>query len=152
MNTIFRSGISGAGGTALMTVVMLTDTGTNFVKAEMPPKRVSDDFERAIGLREHLPKPVFEVSWLMMHFGYGTQGGAGYAVLEKILGRHNPLVIGSLYGTALYLFGYALWLPIFNLYPSPVQCSKRRNVMTWVEHLVYGSTVAMAYQQLRQSA
>jgi uncharacterized membrane protein YagU involved in acid resistance len=109
---------------------------------------ISAHVESAIGLREYLPEPVFQVSWLLQHFGYGVNAGVGYALLRKRLPQISPLLAGTVYGIGLYLVGYAGWLPLVHLYPPPTQNPRRKVALLVVEHIVFGATTALTYRTI----
>lgn len=152
VQTFMRGFVAGFTGTVAMTAVITVEVLTGLMREEPAPETVSAHAEEAVGLREHLPEPAFQVSWLMQHFGYGTNGGVGYALARRFLPVEQPVLAGMMYGIALYLIGYAGWLPVLHLYPLPQRNPRRKVAMLVAEHLVYGTTTALVYQALSAQA
>jgi len=108
-------------------------------------------FEEAFGVRNELPPATFEASWLVQHFAYGAAGGIAYELAERRLKLPEPIPSGPLFGAALWVFGYAGWLPLTGLYPSPPKESARRLGTLVVTHLIYGTATAAASRLLKWS-
>lgn len=148
MNTLVRGGGAGFAGTIAMTAVIAAEKLSGLMTEKPAPALVSAHVEMAVGLRAHLPEPVFQVSWLLQHFGYGVNAGVGYALVRTLLPVEKPLRAGTMYGIGLYLIGYAGWLPLMRLYPPPTRNPRRKVVMLVVEHIVFGTTTALTYRAL----
>jgi uncharacterized membrane protein YagU involved in acid resistance len=112
------------------------------------PEVIGAHVESAVGLREYLAEPDFQVSWLLQHFGYGVNAGVGYALLQKRLPKNSSLLAGTVYGIGLYLVGYAGWLPLAHLYPPPTQVPRRKVALLVAEHIVFGATTALTYRTI----
>lgn len=150
MHTLIGGAVAGFAGTVAMTALIAAEKLSGLMREDPAPEIISAHVETAVGLRKHLPEPVFQVSWLLQHFGYGTNAGVGYALARKLLPAHEskPMLAGAVYGSALYLIGYAGWLPLAHVYPPPTQNPPRKVAMLVVEHLVFGATAALAYRAL----
>ena len=150
MKPIIRGALAGFIGTALMTGAMFLVKKAEMAPGELAPKEVTENLEKKIGVYDRLPKPAFEVSWIMLHFGYGMASGAAYALAqEKTPDLNRPGLIGPLFGVLLWVIGYCGWLPILGLYPSPTRLSKGKvGAELITTHLVYGTTTAVAYRVL----
>ncbi len=140
--------MAGFAGTVVMTAAITAEKLSGLMREEPAPEIISAHVESAIGLREYLPEPVVQVSWLLQHFGYGVNAGVGYALLQERLPKNRPLLAGTVYGVGLYLAGYAGWLPLVHLYPPPMQNPRRKVALLVVEHVVFGTTTALTYRTL----
>jgi uncharacterized membrane protein YagU involved in acid resistance len=147
---IIRGALAGFIGTALMTGAMFLVKKAEMAPGELAPKEVTENLEKKIGVYDRLPKPAFEVSWIMLHFGYGMASGAAYALAqEKTPDLNRPGLIGLLFGVLLWVIGYCGWLPVLGLYPSPTRLSKGKvGAELITTHLVYGTTTAVAHRVL----
>ena len=146
MHEVIRGGIAGFVGTAAMTAVIAAERVAGLMRDRPAPEIIGANIETAMGVRDMLPDAVFQVSWLLQHFGYGTNAGVGYALLEKRLPVGKPVLGGALYGIALYLVGYAGWLPLLGLYPPPARNPGRKVAMLVAEHIVFATTMALTYR------
>lgn len=143
METVIRGMLCGLAGTATMTALIATEKMLGLMREKPAPEIISANVEQAIGLRDHLPEPLFQLSWLLQHTGYGLTAGVGYALLRRLRRAGNPVLSGSLYGIGLYLIGYAGWLPLLNLYPPPARNPRRKVAMLLMEHIIFGTTAAL---------
>lgn len=109
-----------------------------------PPRLIA-----AIGLgRGVLPPPAtFDLTIVLMglliHFALSVLFTVVLAVLLPRVGAGAPLLVGALYGLALYLvnfYGFTALFPWFAM---------ARNWVTIVTHLVFGAVAAWAYLRYR---
>ncbi len=80
MKPVNRGAVAGLIGTAVMTVAMFLIKKIAMAPGELAPKEITENLEKKMGVYERLPKPAFEASWTMLHFGYGAASGAAYAL------------------------------------------------------------------------
>src|SRR4051812_46335361 len=113
-----RGAMSGLKATAVMSTVFALHPD-----ATVPPKVVTDNLFRAVGLR---PLPG---AWLPAHFAFGMTLGALRASVAA------PPVAFAL---SVWTAGYATSLPALRLYPSLTRDHKRRAAASLVSHLVFG--------------
>lgn len=149
MDTMMRGAISGLVGTAAMTAAMAAARAAGASGGPVPPREVAGNLEERLGLRDELPGPVFEASWLVQHIAYGAAAGIAYALIERRLGLDDPWVAGPAYGLALWAFGYGGWAPAAGLYPRPGERPARRIATEITTHLIYGAATAWAAWRLR---
>ena len=142
MNEVLRGAVAGLAGTAVMSGVMALAKKAGLMAGEPPPRTVARNFEEAIGVRDDLPQPAFEASWVGQHFAYGTAAGVAYTLARGHFKVSEPLPAGPLFGTALWAFGYVGWLPATGLYPPPTAEPRRRVATLIAAHLVYGTATA----------
>lgn len=148
--TIAHGAITGLVGTAVMSVAFLVAEKAGMVPGKLEPKEIADNFEEKIGVRDYLPKPVFEASWMMLHLGYGTISGVVYTLALKMAPNlERPMPTGPSLGVILWAFGYCGWLPLLGLYPLPTQVPKRKVGANILAHIVYGTAAAVAHRVLK---
>jgi len=94
--------------------------------ATVPPKVVTDNIFRAIGLR---PVPA---AWLPAHFAFGV-------ALSTVRARFAlPRIPFAL---AVWFAGYATSLPALGLYPPLTRDDRRRAAASLLSHLVFGAVL-----------
>ena len=148
MDDVLRGAVAGLAGTAAMSAAMAVAKAAGPMPGENRPRKVGRHFEEAVGVREELPREVFEASWVGQHFAYGAAAGAVYALARRRVGLREPVPAGPLFGAALWAFGYAGWLPVTGLYPPPTDEPGRRVATLIAAHLIYGTATAMVSRRL----
>lgn len=148
MKHVVRGVIAGFAGTIVMSVVMLVLKRAGMEPGELEPKEVAGNVEEKIGVRSLLSWRAFEVSWITLHFRYGSTSGAGYALARKIAGPVRPALAGPLFGVLLWALGYCGWLPLSGLYPPPTRVPWRKVAANIIAHTAYGATTAVTYRML----
>ena len=91
--------------------------------ATVPPKVVTENVFRAIGLR---PVPG---AWLPAHFAFGLMLGA---VRERIAAPRVPFAL------AVWAAAYGTSLPALRLYPPLARDHRRRAAASLLSHVVFG--------------
>jgi hypothetical protein len=147
---MMRGAVAGLLGTTVMTGAMFLVKMAGMAPGELAPKEIAENLEKKIGVYARLPESAFEVSWTMLHFGYGMASGAAYALAqEKAPDLNRPGLIGLVFGVLLWAIGYCGWLPVLGLYPLPTRLPKRKvGAELITTHLIYGSVTAVAYRLL----
>jgi hypothetical protein len=136
----------------MMSGAMFLANKTGMAPGGPPPRDITENLERKLGVRDRLPEPAFEASWAMLHFAYGTVSGVPCTLTQKVLDRDRPFLIGTLFGVLLWAVGYCGWLPAFGLYPPPPRLPKRKVGLELIAtHLIYGTATALADRVLRVS-
>ena len=148
MKSMVRGMAAGFAGTIVMSVVMLVLKRAGMEPGKLEPREVAGNLEEKIGVRSLLSRRAFEVSWIALHFGYGSASGAAYALARKIFPPDRPPAAGSLFGMLLWALGYCGWLPLSGLYPPPTRVPKRKVAANIMAHVAYGTTTAAAYRML----
>ena len=154
MKTITSGAVAGLAGTTAMTLAMLSLEKVGLAPGKPPPKEITENLQKKLGIRDWLPKPVAEGSWIILHFGYGAASSVAYAVAQEALNRDKPfLLVGPLFGILLRAVGYCAWLPAFGLYPLPTRLSKRKvGAELIATHLIYGTATAATHRMLRSKS
>ena len=147
MKPLASGAVAGLAGTTVMTGAMLLTKKAGMVPGELEPKEIASNFEEKLGVRDSLPEPAFEASWVMLHFGYGSLSGVAYTLAQKtMLDSERPVPVGCLFGVLLWAFGYCVWLPVCRLYPLPTRVPKRKVAANILTHVVYGAATAAAHR------
>ena len=148
MKYVVRGMVAGFAGTVVMSVVMLVLKRAGMEPGELEPKEVAGNVEEKIDMRSLLSRRAFEVSWVTLHFGYGSASGAAYALAREISGTVRPAWAGPLFGVLLWVLGYCGWLPLTGLYPPPTRVPRRKVAANIIAHTAYGATTAVTYRML----
>ena len=118
---MIRGALSGAKATAVMSTLFSMHPG-----APVPPKVVTDNIFRAVGLR---PVPG---AWLPAHFAFGMTLGA---VRSRFAVPRIPFAL------AVWAAGYATSLPALRLYPPLTRDDRRRAAVSLLSHLLFGAAL-----------
>ena len=155
MNVLLRGAASGLAGVFAMSEVLGLGEQAGVVEGDLAVKDVAERIEERVGVRDDLPEGVFEASWIGSHFTYGTAMGLLYALAERRLkfdkGYRYAVPAGLLFGVAVWVLGFAGWVPLAKLYPSPGDQSPKKLTETLGAHLVYGAATAIGYRMLRRA-
>lgn len=150
MKSVTRGAVAGLVGTAVMTGAIFVMKKAGMAPGKLAPKEITENLEEKLGVRNYLPEPAFEASWMILHFGYGTMSGVAYALAQKVLNRERLFPIGPLFGMLLWAIGYCAWLPGLGLYPPPTRLPKRKiGVELITTHLIYGTATAATHRVFR---
>lgn len=84
-----------------------------------------------------------------VHWGYGMAVGGIYGLLEPKVREHD-LAAGMGYGTALWLLGDELAVPLLGLAEGPTAHPPRVHLEALGAHLVYGLTTSAATRMLHR--
>jgi uncharacterized membrane protein YagU involved in acid resistance len=98
---------------------------------------------------ENIPEPVFQASWLLSHFGFGTGCGVLYPILRPLL-PHPTALRGLAYGLAIWGVSYINLMPKLWLYPAVREDRLSRTAVMIAAHAVYGIALSALEQQLVQ--
>ncbi|MDB5299570.1 MAG: hypothetical protein JWO87_1233 [Phycisphaerales bacterium] len=85
-----------------------------------------------------------------LHYGYGTMMGAVYGALAE----ETPAITactGTLYGTALWLLGDEIAVPLLKLSKPPMKYPVSIHISALTSHLVYGLTAEAVRRTVRRS-
>jgi hypothetical protein len=104
-------------------------------------KRVMED----VTGRE-IPPDRIPVYTNAMHWGYGIQMGAAYALARRWL-RSRPSVLGPAFGLGVWTWSYATLVPL-GLYKWPWHYRAGAIAKDVSYHLVYGTGTAIGYELL----
>ncbi len=150
MRPINSGTVAGLAGTAVMTGAMFLIKKMGMVPGELAPKKITENLEDKLGVRDYLPRSAFGASWMLLHFGYGTMSGVAYAFVQELLSRKQPFLTGPLFGMVLWVIGYCGWLPAVGLYPPPTRLPKRTlGAELITTHVIYGTVTAVTHRLVR---
>lgn len=115
---------------------------------EYPPevlaKRVAEATTGSVPNKEAIEKLAMGIHW-----GYGILWGGLFGVL-----RNRVPVIGSAagltYGTALWLIGDELMMPVLKLSPPSTDFPWQNHARAFTNHAAYGTTVWITLEALSQ--
>ncbi len=91
----------------------------------------------------------------VIHYGFGTAVGALYGLAYEFTPRPvrslHPALAGGGYGTALFLGADEIAVPALGLSEAPSETPWSAHVCGWASHLVYGLTLEMVRNTVRES-
>lgn len=115
------------------------------------PRRVVQRGEELSGNRYALSRKNEERMTTATHYAYGASAGAVYGVLRpRLVPRASGTVVGALFGLAVWVVGYAGWLPLVGIRQGTVREPPRRWSNPLLSHLVFGLTTALLDGVLRK--
>lgn len=85
----------------------------------------------------------------VMHYGYGTGWGVGYALTRERTEQAPALALGAAFGTAVWAASYVQLVPL-GLYEPPWRYSPGELALDLSYHLVYGVATALALAGLER--
>lgn len=147
MNAALTGAASGVAATASMTAFLETAKGLGLFAVE-PPKQITAAVEQKAGARV-MPADDFTARWLSAHTAFGAGAGLAFALMRRALPR-NSTAAGALYGGAVWAAMYPLALPLAGLYPKLEDDSRPRAWSIALAHVVYGVSLAAAYDAARR--
>lgn len=139
--------VSGLLATAVMTVVILGAKAAGLFRTPPPKEITGRAGAQAGGDPSAAPQPVFDLTWIAAHAGFGMVGGAAFALLRWGLPK-STTPAGVLYGSAIWVANYLGIMPALGLYPWPDEDSNARTAVMIAAHLVYGVTLAQTQDLL----
>jgi len=146
MHPVLRGAISGVVATIPMTVPIIAAEKLRVIHTP-PPVQISD---KVASLTRFLPEHAetgFASTWFAAHLGYGAVSGVVYALVRPALPGPEP-VAGAIFGSAVWGVSYLGYLPILNLYPSPVDDATRRSAVMIFAHAIFGVVLAAMNRRL----
>lgn len=114
-----------------------------------PPEIITGNVERKADARV-LPARNFDARWISAHAAFGAAMGGVFGLLRGVLPRHTAAA-GAVFGAGLWTAMYPLALPLAGLYPKPDDDHEPRAWAIAAGHLIYGVTLAAAFDTARCS-
>lgn len=140
--SLMRGAISGALATAAMSAVMVAGQRAGMLP-DQPPKRI---VRALLPGHRHRPKQGEGVMGALAHVGFGTASGSVYGLVTR--GHRVPVTVGIAYGLALWIGGYAGWVPSMGALPSIPRDRPDRQWVMAAGHVVYGAALACVMNRL----
>ena len=147
MNAALAGAASGIAATGTMTAFLETAKGLGFLAVEAP-KQITANVEHETGTRV-APTDSFTTRWLTAHTAFGAGAGLVFGLARRALPQSSA-ASGLLYGAAVWAVMYPLALPLAGLYPKPSDDSESRAWTIALAHLVYGVSLAAAFDAGRR--
>lgn len=120
-------------------------------KQALPPRKLTMAIARRAQAQQLLPSEGARVdASLLAHFGYGALTGALYPLAIRQPQKH-PVLLGSLYGTAIWALSYLGWIPALRLLPPATREHPQRRRLMLIAHLVWGVSTGLVITKLIQS-
>ncbi|RPJ36656.1 MAG: hypothetical protein EHM21_18895 [Chloroflexi bacterium] len=104
----------------------------------LPPKQITASM---LGRRVRQGRKWDAPTWAG-HLGYGAATASLYPVLTRPLPLPD-ILRGMLFATIIWAGSYLGWLPAFNIMPSAVKDTPRRNAVMILSHLVWGALTGL---------
>jgi hypothetical protein len=147
MRRLLLGAAAGALGTLAMSAAMAAGHRLARPAARPAPEEITENVEERAGVRDDLPEPAFEASWVAAHFAYGAACGALYAVARPRPAA-SALAEGLAFGGLVWAVSYLGLLPALGLHPWPEDDSKARMGVMIAAHAVFGVATAAAERRL----
>lgn len=148
MQRFLLNGVAGLAATAVMTVAMvgMKKALPRRYRYPLPPRLITWRALQRVGLLKHLKLKHEPKAVTASHFGYGAAAGALYAPVAKL--DLNPLVVGTLYGLAVWGGSYIGLLPALRILPPANWTPLHRNALMIAAHVVWGTSLATLSQKV----
>jgi hypothetical protein len=146
MRELLMGAAAGAAATVPMSAVFAAGHATGRA-GEPAPRKITGRAEAKAGVRDDLPEPAFEASWVAAHFAYGAACGALYAAARPWLPA-SPVAAGLVFGGVVWGASYLGLMPALGLYPWPREDRPARLATLIAGHVVYGLGTALAGDRL----
>ena len=140
---------AGVAGTGSMSLFLEALKSRDVIDRE-PPEIITNNMEQKASMKV-APADDFDTRWIGVHTVFGASMGAAFGVARDRLPR-NTAAAGALFGAALWTAMYPITLPALRLYPKPPDDHQPRAWAIAIGHLIYGLTVAAAFDTARCSA
>ena len=133
-------GLSGAGATIVMSVVMLGARRAGLI-ADSPPERITAAALDTVGVRER-STPTQDALTMLFHLGFGVSAGAIFGLLYRLARLPiPPIAQGMIYGSLVWFVSYGGWVPALGIMPPPTRDEPGRPVVMIIEHWIYGGVL-----------
>jgi len=149
LRTLITGALAGTAGTITMTVALRRVFPALLPESmqwkEFLPKTVVEGVEaQTVGPGALTEDEEMGVT-LPAHFAYGATMGMIYGVVRARLTRGSPMLLGALYGLAVWAVSYEGWLPAAGILEATTRLPPRKWPVPILAHLVYGATTGLAY-------
>jgi len=148
LSKLGRGALAGLAATIPMSGVVALGYATGLI-ANPPPRGITANVKRRLGLGAHERSPQFNLTWMAAHLGYGVGCGVVYALVRPLLPT-AALPTGLLYGLLVWGSSYLGALPALDLYPPPQHDTPTRAKLMVVAHLVFGAVLGLLVGSPRQ--
>jgi hypothetical protein len=151
-NGLARGFAGGLVATVAMSTVMVVAQKAGLM-GHMPPKKISDGFLAALGIRRKTPEPARKALATLNHFAFGGACGALFGLGREVWRvrsrgsfgvrrRRAPIVAGLAFGTAVWAVSYMGWVPAMRIMPKPQNDRTGRPTSMVLAHWVFGAVLA----------
>jgi uncharacterized membrane protein YagU involved in acid resistance len=151
MNLIFRGFWSSIMATSSMTMSLLQMhkylPGRD--QKPLPPAQLTESMKQKSGLGGALSSELQQEATMFSHYGYGAACGTLYAAVAPHL-PGSALKKGVAFGASVWAASYYGLIPGINAHPTGHRMSLQRNSMMFLAHLVWGTSLSFAEEQLRR--
>ena len=149
MTNALLGAAAGVAGTAAMSLFLETLKARGTIDRE-PPEIITSNVERKAGMKS-VPADDFDTRWISTHTAFGAAMGGVFGAARGLL-PPNTAAAGALFGAGLWTAMYPVTLPALRLYPKPPDDDPPRAWAIAVAHLIYGISLAAAFDTARYSA
>ena len=145
---IAEGAIAGLVATAAMSGAMVLAQRVGLM-GKLPPKKLTQRMLGAFGV--NLDRTSTDVLATVAHFAFGATAGAMFSLGWRPRHAHRfaaPLV-GSTFGTLIWLGSYAGWIPALGLMPAPHHDRPGRPTSMVLAHIVFGGVLGTLVDRWR---
>ena len=115
----------------------------------LPPRVITDQAARRVGIRAPASESGKRARALAAHFTFGALCGLFFPAWGRNLNGVRSVAAGAYYGLGIWALSYLGWVPAMGLMAPATRQPVERNAMMIVAHLIWGATLAAAFQHLR---
>ena len=142
MNGFVKGALAGTAATGVMSAFMESAKRIGALDRE-PPEIITGNLEDKVDAPV-IPGAPFPARWVTMHTAFGAGAGGVFGAMRGVLPR-NSVAAGAVFGAAVWAVMYPAVLPLAGLYPAPDDDWQPRARTIAMAHLVYGVTLATAF-------
>ena len=151
MSKYVGGALGGAIATAPMTLAMAAINQLLATDERLPlpqePELIVRELLRRSGLGAHIDDAnQHRLSWCA-HIAYGSGCGAVFAGFASAKRQRSPAEAAG-FGLLIWALSYCGWLPSLGILPPPPRRPLGRNVLLVASHLVWGTALGIALEQL----
>ncbi len=147
MNDHLRGFLAGVAATVPMTGVIAGGRAAGWLGTP-PPEQITGAAAARVEVRDDLPPPAFDATWVAAHLAYGGLCGAIYPSARGFFPSPTS-VAGVSFGLAVWVVSYGGLMPVLRLYPSPRRDRSSRAAVMIAAHAVFGVALAETHRFLR---
>jgi uncharacterized membrane protein YagU involved in acid resistance len=150
MNFLFRGFWSSIMATSSMTMSLfhLQHFLPSSEQKPLPPAQLTESMKRKAGLMIPQSTEFQQEATLFSHYGYGALCGTAYAVAAPFI-PGSTLKKGAIFGASVWAASYFGLIPGIEANPRGKNMSLSRNSMMFLAHIVWGTSLSYAEEQLR---
>jgi uncharacterized membrane protein YagU involved in acid resistance len=115
----------------------------------LPPAKLTTDISEPV--TKHISSNRRVDLMLLSHFAYSISCAVVYTWGARKVKNKSPLVKGACFGLGVWSLSYLGWIPALSSRASAPKSSPSKNLQMILAHLVWGTSLAYAVDELTKS-